>query len=368
MPLRRTPAVTLSRSAKRQPLLSFVNAVHRRAHACRVYVYADMLPRRQRRRVRHDSAVRAHARVTAHMHVGSSDVRALFMPLRRTPAAALPHSAKRQPLLPLVTPSTDARTNAAYMPPHQPVDISDTRALFMPLRQTPAATLPHSAKRQLLLPFVYAVHRRAHGHHVHIHAEALPRGQFRRVRHNSIIHAHACVAARKHVGSFDVRALFMPLRQSPAAALPHSAKRQPLLPLVNAIHRRAHAHHVHIHAEALPRGQRRRVRHNLAVRAHACVAARQYVGSFDVCTLFMPLQRTPAVTLSRSAKRQPLLPLVSTLHRRANARHVYIHAEALLRGQFRRVRHNSVIHAHACVAARKHVGSFDVRALFMPLR
>ena len=195
MPLRRTPAVTLSRSAKRQPLLSFVNAVHRRAHACRVYVYADMLPRRQRRRVRHDSAVRAHARVTAHMHVGSSDVRALFMPLRQTPVAALPHSAKRQPLLSLVTPSTNARTNATCMPPRQYVGISNTRALFMPLRQTPAATLPHSAKRQPLLPLVYAVHRRAHAHHVHIHAEALPRGQFRRARHNSVIHAQACVAA-----------------------------------------------------------------------------------------------------------------------------------------------------------------------------
>ena len=199
------------------------------------------------------------------------------MPLRQTPAAALPHSAKRQPLLPLVTPSADARTNAAYMPPRQYIGISNTRALFMPLRQTPAATLPHSAKRQLLLPFVYTVHRRAHAHHVHIHAEALPRGQFRRG-----IRWRAC--ARTHVGSFDVRALFISLRQSPAAALPHSAKRQLLLPLVNTLHRRAHAHHVHIHAEALPRGQFRRVRRDLAVRAHACVAARQYVGSFDVCT------------------------------------------------------------------------------------
>ena len=78
--------------------------------------------------------VRAHACVAARKHVGSFDVRALFMPLRQTPAAALPHSAKRQPLLPFVTPSTVARTHAAYMLPHQHVGISDTRALFMPLR------------------------------------------------------------------------------------------------------------------------------------------------------------------------------------------------------------------------------------------
>ena len=101
-------------------------------------------------------------------------------PLRRTPAATLSPSAKRQMLLPLITPSTVARSSVRKR---------------QPLQRTPATALSPSAKRQPLLPLITS--------------------------------STSCIGAQHKL-----------LRQTPAATLPPSAKRKPLLPLVNAVDRR----------------------------------------------------------------------------------------------------------------------------------